>query len=90
MATTCESSFSKRIAENLIFLDTWARTSVFLTPQSRTLYSLKMCSKLRPALLLCHRYRGTSRTATVGCVYRRGEVYFISVLHSSIDMCNVN
>lgn len=37
-------------------------------------------------IMRCHRYRDTSQTATVGCVYRRGEVYFISVLHSSIDM----
>ena len=41
-------------------------------------------------MIRCHRYRGTSQTATVGCAYRRGEVYFTSVLHSSIDMCNVN
>lgn len=51
-ATTCESSDSKRSAENLISLDTQTRISAFLAPRSRTWRSLRMCPKLRPALTL--------------------------------------
>lgn len=37
-------------------------------------------------IMRCHRYRGTSQTAAVGCVYRKGEVCSISELHNPTDM----
>lgn len=43
---------------------------------------IKTCSDI----MRCHRYRGTSQAATVDCVYRKGEVSSISVLHSPIDI----
>lgn len=39
--------------------------------------------KTRSDIMSCQRYRGTSQT---GCVYRKGGVHTISVLHSPIDM----